>query len=369
MKTRALLLAVVAAVVLPTGCVSAKDRLEARYAEGLRPFSRAALEEAGLTLAWSRSLSVPEEKIKVRLNHVYLYDDLILVTDRDNVVYAFDRRTGEKAWITLLPLAFKFPPTLDDGVFYGQCGKRMISIDKNGNVTTGPEFSISLSSGFVVEGDYIFAPCSDGGLYKLDRQKLRPIWPAPARTSGAILGRPISFGSYVVIGTTNNEIIGIDKITSGRLINYKTRGPVTSGVTADVDAVFAGSSDFHVYCVTENNTLRWKRIVQAQVTRSPILAGDTLYVDTLGAGVFALDKRTGDVVWRNSSAEKILANDAGSVLVEGPRKELWVLDAADGEEKERLDLSEYDMFARSRFADGMAYLVSEDGDIACVKTK
>ncbi|MCD6405370.1 MAG: PQQ-binding-like beta-propeller repeat protein [Planctomycetes bacterium] len=366
MKARLLLVALVGALVLPTGCASAKSKLEGRYEQGLRPFTHSGLEDAGIAVAWEQTLSSKQDKIKVEVSAAYLYKDIILVADTDNTLYAFDRQTGQKAWIALLPRPLKFEPTLFGGTLYCVCGKRLVTIDENGHMEMGPEFGVSLSAPPLMTEDAVYVAGSEGEFHRLDREKLSDMWITPARYSGVVLRRPVLLGSYVLVGNTAGDILGFDVITGGRAVELETRGPVSGGVSTDEDSIYAGSADFHVYALTGHNTLKWKTIVPGQVIRPPVIYGYLLYVDALGGGVLALDKKEGNIVWKNSGAVRFLAADKENVYAEGPHKELWVLDAGTGKTGERLEIGAFTFLLESTFNDGLVYLVSEDGRITCL---
>ncbi len=367
MKARLLLVALVGALVLPAGCASARSKLQKRYEEGLRPFTYSGLEDAGIDIAWQQVLSSKQDKTKAKVSGVYLYKDIILVSDTENVLYAFDRRTGQKAWIALLPQPLKFEPTLFAGTLYCICGNRLLTIDGKGHMDIGPKFAVSASAPLLITDEAIYVAGSEGSFHRLDRNKLGDIWATPARYPGVVLRRPVLLGSYVFIGTTAGDILGFDTITGGRAVEFETRGSISGGVSTDEDSIYAGSADFHVYALTEHNTLKWKTIVPGQVIRPPVVYGYVLYVDALGGGVLALDKKRGNIVWKNSGAVRFLAADDKNVYAEGPNKELWILDAGTGKTKERVEIAGFTFLPESTFNDGLVYLVSKDGRITCLK--
>jgi outer membrane protein assembly factor BamB len=314
---------------------------------------------------WEQNLTIKEVGLKANVTDVYLYEKALLVACRDLALYGFDRRTGDRLWVVLLPAPFNFAPTLFDGDFFGICGANLVRIDKNGELTIGDKVQVSVSAPFVMTAEYLYAAGSDGGIYKLDRQRLLPIWPAPARTGGAILSRLGTLGAYVVFGNNAGEIVGIDNVTGGRHINYQARGSI-SGVSTDADCIYAGSIDFYVYCVTLNNALKWKTIVQGQVTNPPVVSADRLYLDPIGAGVVALAKEDGNELWRNRDAQVFLADGRGWVFATGGDRDLLTIEAAKGVTIERLDISLFPFLPVNEFNDGLVYLVSPQGRIVCV---
>ncbi len=369
MGRRLLLLAVVALLVLPVGCASGKSKLEKRYAEGLRPFTSVGLADASLHVAWNKQLSFKEEKTEVKVRKVYLIADMLIFEADDMLLYAFDRVTGDNLWIAVLPRPLKFKPTLYENVLHGICGNDMVEIDHTGKVEIGAAFGISPSAPFIITEDDIYVPASDGGLHKLNRGSMFALWPKPARTSGVIVSRPIEMGSYIIFGTTAGRLLGIDKITGGRQINYKTRGSIPAQVAISEDSIYFGSADFHVYCVSINDTLRWSRIVEGSVTAPVTLADGRLLAAPLGIGIVALDMTDGANLWKNPDVNTVVSYDSSHIFALAPQDELHVLDAESGRTLERLDVSSYKLLPANDSGDGLGYLVTGDGTITCLKTK
>jgi outer membrane protein assembly factor BamB len=364
MKSKLLLVALLAAVMLPAGCASAKAKLELRYEEGLRPFTLLGIERAGMTTVWEQHLSSEMQVAKVR--KAYLFENQILVSTEDDFLYAFDRKTGELAWIAALPLQLKFRPTFHNGLYYGVCGNRLVDINERGEVNIGPVMKMSPSAPLIIVGDYMYAAGSDGAIHKLDMARLSEVWPSVTESGGPIVAAPILLGPYVVYGNTVGEVAAVDIVTSGRQMNYRARYSI-AGLATDEDYIYFGSTDFYAYCVSVNGTLRWKTIVQGPVAQAPVLSGDVVYVLPMGSGLHSLDKATGDILWKCKDAEMFLADGGGHVFVLGPDKELWLLDSEDGKTVERLEVSEFTVRPTSPYNDGLVYLISATGRIVCLR--
>lgn len=367
MKARLLLVTLLAALITPVGCVSAREKLEARYAEGLRPFSVSGLEMANLEIVWEQDLT--DEKGKTKLKETYLLNDLLLVESDDEILYAYNRHTGDLAWLARLPVGLKFEPTAFDGKLYCTCGSRLIIINEKGIVTIGPKFPVSVSAPFAMTGEYIYAAASGGVIHKLAIDDLTDAWTSPAKTAGPVLNRIELMGPYIVFGSTAGEIVAIDIVTSGRQANFRARDSVTGGVAIDDAYIYAGSADFYVYSITVNGTLRWKQVVGGPVFQAPVLSGDYLYATVMGGGIQALTKQEGKILWKNYGAIRFLSDGGGDVFAMANQKELWVLDAGTGEVEARLDVAEFNIIPTNKSNDGLVYLVSKDGRIVVLRSQ
>jgi len=366
MDRKLLVAAVLVAAILPLGCASAEAKLQERYAEGLRPYSILGIEQAGLTVVWEQDLNLPASENESEIREVWLYRDALLASGDDGFLYSFDRLTGSPQWLVNLPLPPAHEPYLYDGVYYGVTGTRFFRINPAGALEIDGKFPISITAPFVTTGEYVYVPSGPGELHKLDIDKLSEVWPAPARTAGSIVTRPVVMGPYVVLGNSAGEIEAVDMVTSGRQARFRARDGIT-GVTVDENHIYAGSLDFYVYCISVNGTLRWKTIVGAPVSGAPMLSGDVLYVSVLGKGLKALDKQTGDLLWQNPGATQLIAAGGGNLFARGDEDELWVLDAENGRTRERLHVGSFDLVPINPFNDGLVYLVTREGRLVCLR--
>ncbi len=365
MRWKALLLAVVAAMTFGLGCTSAKAKAEERYAAGLRRFSLAGLEKARMTIVWE--VNLPTEETKSEIRDLYIGKDLIIVAESNGFLSALSRYTGNITRMTQLPVPFKFAPTLFEERIYGVSGHRLVAVNTQGDVDIGSIFRMSASAPLIVTSNFLYVPGSDGGIHKLTVDDLSEVWPTPSKGAGVILSRCHVLGDYIIYGDTAGEIGAVDMVTGGKYMTFKARAGIPGGVVIDEDFIYAGSTDFYVYSLTLNGTLRWKTIVGGQVPKAPVLSGDVLYIGALGAGVQQLDKKSGEVLWQNPGAESFLSNGGGYVFATGPQQELWLIDASNGDTLERLHISEFDILPVNTFNDGLVYLASRSGRIICLR--
>ena len=131
MNKRLLVLVVLAALALPSGCASAQGKIKTEYAVAANPITPFGLEQAGLAAVWQydlaegqgpvvgkwwhvwewrwvevpsgRTVSGPyyetrsgemRKRGEMGITGIYLYDKTVLVATSDNVVTAFERESG-----------------------------------------------------------------------------------------------------------------------------------------------------------------------------------------------------------------------------------------------------------------------------------
>jgi len=308
MSKRLLLLAVTALLAISAGKVLAADSAKDRTCNpAVAALSSQQLDQAGMKVVWQTQLlkekGRKKKEVSVGIRKVYLYDETILVESKDEFLYAFDRKTGQNQWIAALPDQLQIAPTLYDRRYWTLAAGRLTVLDNKGMVTVGPAFPVSPSAPLVVTDDYFFVASADGALYKFDKKELLPVWPAPARTDGAILGQPVRTEDLILFAASNGQVIGVDLITGGRHINIEGLGSILGGIATDWPAgndFYFGTGDFHVYDYSVLGSQKWSTLLQQRPSGTPVIAGDTLYIDSIGGGLWALNRADGTTLWFNS---------------------------------------------------------------------
>ncbi len=135
---------------------------------------------------------------------------------------------------------------------------------------------------------------------------------------------PIASGNRLFVGSSSNDsITAIDFDTGAELWRFFTGGPVRFAPVAWRGNVYAGSDDGYLYCLdAESGTLRWKfkavpssrkvigndRLISLWPLRGgSVLADGRIYFAAgvwpfEGVFVYALDAKTGAVIWKNDRA-------------------------------------------------------------------
>lgn len=381
MFRRLAVMTVVAWVGLSAGCVSAKEKMDTRYQGGLTAFEPAAMEKAEIDLVWRMNLSDEEagRKGRVMVRNVYLYEDSLLVETEDLTIYGFNRKTGGALFLAKVAAPLQVRPTLyvdpmsHEGAYHTVAAGRSTIIDQRGIVTVGDAFPVAPTAPLVVTDLYYYVADATGAISKLSRENLNGLWQGPVRARGVILAQPLVLEDLLLFGSTAGEVGGIDFVTGKRRLDLTDFGPIRHGMASDVvneRAVFYfGSDDYYVYAYTSLGSLLWRTIVESRTSGTPMIYGDMLLVQTATAGLWALNKVDGAPVWNNKSAGEVVG--AGGPLVNAMAKqsELWFLDAANGEQRKRLEVSQFSFAPANPFGDGMVYLVSRTGLIAAVKAR
>ncbi len=156
---------------------------------------------------------------------------------------------------------------------------------------------------------------------------LKPAWPDQDRMQFDVAYLPVVSGKTMFIGSSHNDsLTAIDTDTGKRRWRFYADGPVRFAPIARKDRVFFASDDGHIYCLkASDGALLWKfngkpserkvlgneRLISPWPSRGgPVLAGGAIYFATgiwpfEGVFIYALDAKTGHVIWTNDSTGAI----------------------------------------------------------------
>lgn len=154
---------------------------------------------------------------------------------------------------------------------------------------------------------------------------LERAWPDQERLEYDIAYEPIVAGGLLYLGSPHNDsVMAFDAATGDEKWRFYTQGPVRLAPTVADGLLYAGSDDGHLYCLdAATGTLRWRfraalssrrvlgntRMISVWPVRgAPVVAEGVVHFAAgiwpfEGVSVYALDARTGDVVWINDNCD------------------------------------------------------------------
>jgi outer membrane protein assembly factor BamB len=162
-------------------------------------------------------------------------------------------------------------------------------------------------------GGTIFAGSYDGRLYALGARSGRLRWAAGGL--GPLYATPSLAHGRVFVGSTNGRVYAL-AASSGRLLwatrtgSYVYSPAALSGATA-----YLGSYDHRLYALSQaTGAIRWTFDAGAPISGAPTVLDGLVYFSTCGScshlessaqhrRTFAVDSRTGRLVWRFPDGE------------------------------------------------------------------
>lgn len=334
---------------------------------------------------WSTDTGAGSDDRQLRLAPYYL-DGRIYVADATGKVTALDATTGRALW----------------------------SVDLDVPISGGPGAGAGLLAVGTLDAEVIALSLADGSLK----------WRAPV--SSEVLARPAIGERRVVVRTIDGKVQGLDATTGEERWRYEREIPVLT-LRGTSDPIVSGD---HVLCGMAGGKLinldlrtgavRWDVTVSvpsgrselerlADIDANPLVLGGLVFVATYQGEVAALEEASGEILWRRRfSSYSGMAADRYNVYASDSEGLLWALDADNGSARWRQDalknrqlsdvavlsgtvavgdfegyvhfLSTEDgsLVGRTRVgsapithgilvADGILYVMGDDGDLAALK--
>ncbi|MHC4583164.1 MAG: outer membrane protein assembly factor BamB family protein [Planctomycetota bacterium] len=154
-----------------------------------------------------------------------------------------------------------------------------------------------------------------------------PAWPDSSRITFDFAYQPIIVGNTVIFGSSaQDKVVAIDADSGKPKWTFFTGGPVRFAPAAWGDRIFVASDDGYLYAIkTDDGTVLWKhrgglnermcmgneRMISRWPARGgPVVADDIVYYaagiwPSDGIFLYALDARTGTVLWTNDSTGRL----------------------------------------------------------------
>ena len=219
-------------------------------------------------------------------------------------------------------------------------GKGVWQFESGGNLSGEP----------LLADNRVYVARQSGRVYSFDTGSKNPLW---QRDLGVNLrGTPGVSSTRVYVGDTNRKIHALNEADGSIAWNYqaivaetenKAYQYFSTAVETDVPSlphsnrVYVGAASGYVYCLNATNgNLIWKYQVSDWVRSKPVVLGDTIYVATLDAKLFAL-RDTGasaTELWQTHLGEHgftaDLVGNANGILASGMDLVLYSVSPATG---------------------------------------
>jgi len=125
------------------------------------------------------------------------------------------------------------------------------------------------------------------------------------------------------------------KSTPSKQRVWNTNARIVSQVVADeLNQVYFGSADSHVYTLKSNGELKWKLKTGGAVISTPAIRDDALYVGSWDHHMYSIERKTGRILWKFKTNSVISSSPAisnnGIVFVGSGDSKLYALSSENG---------------------------------------
>jgi outer membrane protein assembly factor BamB/tRNA A-37 threonylcarbamoyl transferase component Bud32 len=251
-------------------------------------------------------------------------NNMLYIGAYDYNLYALDTETGEFIW--------KYPT--------------------EGGIASSP----------CVNGDQVFVGSGDRILYSVNARTGRLEWLCP--TEGQIWSSPrVEFG-HVFFGSDDHYLYAVSAQTGRVAWKREMGGPIRSSVAIGEEMLFFGCEDGSVVAYDIRGEPRWRARARRSVTSTPFLDSTEgiLFVGSTDWNVYALDARSGWVVWRTRTGGPVISSATladGIVYVGSVDKHVYALEAQSGRVVWKYE-TEGQVTSSPAYANGAVYFGSID---------
>jgi len=307
--------------------------------------------------------------------------DRLVTAWRDGLVTAHDRHTGALLWTFEADADFDGTPALsEDQVVLGGTDARVRAL----STTTGEEIwrqllaQDTLASPAPVDGAVVFGDKSgrvvaletDGGDERWRIQRAQTVSSSPSYNAD---GSRLLLGEIGRVETSlTSPIFALDAVTGDGLWSVDAGAQVLSTAAFDGGTWYVGSFDNRLYALTEDGDVTWIHTSGANLSASPAVGPERVYIGGWDWTLVALDRADGEVAWSadlgsDALASPLLGTDGVLQVTEDGR--LRVFEASTGELRWTFDRgAAIRTVATPAVAqDGTIYVAAVNGDLLALR--
>jgi outer membrane protein assembly factor BamB len=382
-----------AAVVLLLGpVVDAQDR--ARWLTRPAVPSQAALDRLNLKLAWYTY--VPTDGGRDGIFSVQVLNDQILVQTRSGIVVSLNPDDGTQQWRNLVGTPYRVtqPPGRNARSVFALNGARVYALDrKNGALQWSFDPPMMPAAPPVADDERLYLPLGTGRLfvYQLPRSSepgQKPVAPVSVSGTGEsyaaanepnllwdyeVDGRleqaPLMWRNLLVLADNNGTFFTNSKYNRTIEYRFQADAPLAAPLAQHGGIAYVASREFNVFALDiEAGHILWRFTADRPILRKPMVTDEDIYISPVRAGMYRVNRQTGQEVWHTLEASLFLAHNKVFVYAMDRQGHLLILDRATGRPLTRFDFSAF-VFPVSNELTDRIFLASNNGLLICLHDK
>ncbi|MHB8970732.1 MAG: PQQ-binding-like beta-propeller repeat protein [Pirellulaceae bacterium] len=300
--------------------------------------------------------------------------DVTLYATSRGVVHAIDAETGRILWTT--PLGRADHPTTaatvnDQWVAVVNGQQLYLLRAEDGNLVEQRRLHGGVpAAGPAIAANAVCVPMLTGQLFAYLLGPKDPKWPLVYRAHGLVEFSPTAIGDRVLWPTSKGVITAIDPGKSGVLYRLQLEDAIAGPlVYSPPSQLLVVTDNGYLYSFDiKTGSVKWRFSTGDQTAQPAAVVGDTVYLMSRDAGVYAVSSETGEAKWSASTARQFIAATKDKVYASTDTGILMVLDINAGNVISQIPMSPTDrMFANNQT--DRIYIESRSGLIQCLRER
>lgn len=371
--------------------------------------SKEVLARLNLHLRWANY--VPTDGQRDRIVHVELNGPDLIALTRSGIVQLMDAEKGIVKWRTTVGKAYTLLPFVaaNNRSIYVIANAKMVSLERaTGKQQWEYDLPAGVSAAPIVDGEQIYVPTATTRLYTYylpftrddvsdspgettrratidgegEERGPRPLLTWSEQTNIQLSFKPLQAADSLFLLSSSGKGYGYGKIvregqsTVAELYPIAIEGKIRAQPGSYGDTAFVGSDDASLYAINiTTGRLRWRHTAGTAITRSPAATDKDVFVTSEREGLARIDRVTGDPRWlipsgrafahANPLADRFLAANDRFVYATDASGRLLVLDYKRGIRLSLLDTRNFRVPIVNELTDRL-YLAANDGLIVCL---
>ena len=254
-------------------------------------------------------------------------------------------------------------------------GDRLLSVAGNRLVEIDPGFGTELASKHldfqavcpaVRNSLYFYIAGSDRRVHALLSDGKIPVFEVSANDDSRITSVVADERSVVFAGEGGN-CISITADGPKRLWQFSAAGAIVGPIVRDKNALLFASKDTNVYKIDiGTGKLEWRYQTEAVLDTAPRATEDVVYQCVRDKALVAIDKDSGEFMWRLAGGVELLAEANGKAYVITDVGTLGVMDNEKCRQLFSVNFAQVSRYA-ANVTDSKIYIGDETGRVACLK--
>jgi outer membrane protein assembly factor BamB len=280
-----------------------------------------------------------------RADAIHATADRLFLYTENNHVLALSRAGGTIDWGAQIgdPFSAILPPLEVGDRFVFPVNTRLFIYDRYGVMERAQDVGFAMPAPGVSDGkNMVYIPAAHRESQRVaaidvNRQVGPVVW--EFMTRGPVSAAPAIHGGIIYVGSEDNRVYAVSQnrrpVWPLEGFAFETAGRVVADVRADETGVYVASTDTKLYCLERaGGRIKWTWYGQAPLTTPPMVTADAVYQYSPAMGLVALEKagignRTAR--WNQSEALQVLSAGAKAVYVRFRDNTIGALDKGTGE--------------------------------------